>query len=73
VDEGRFIRAKVSTGMSDEERKHFWAHPEDIVGYIIEVHADALTQNEKEVGSNNYSLRFPSFNGKRGLAPGDKI
>lgn len=73
VDEGRFIKTNVATGMTDEDRDHFWKNPQDIVGYIVEVHADALTQNENEVGTANYSLRFPSYNGKRGLAPGDKI
>lgn len=73
VDEGRFIRSNVSTGMSDEQRDYFWANPHEIVGYIVEVHADELTQNEKEKGTNNYSLRFPSFNAVRGLSPGDKI
>lgn len=73
VDEGRFIRTNVATGLSDEQRNYFWEHPEEIVGWIIEVHADELTQNETDRGTNNYSLRFPSFNAKRGLAPGDKI
>lgn len=72
-DEGRFIRSNVATGMTDEDREYFWNNPKEIIGWVIEVHADELTQNEKDRGTNDYSLRFPSYNGKRGLAPGDKI
>ncbi len=73
VDEGRYIETNVATGMSDEDRDAFWADPSLIVGWIIEVHADEMTQNEKARGTNTYSLRFPSYAGKRGLKPGDKI
>lgn len=73
VDEGRHIRTNVSTGMTEEQRDYFWNNPSEIVGYIIEVHSDELTQDKHQKGTNNYSLRFPSFAGVRGLAAGDKI
>jgi ATP-dependent DNA ligase len=73
IDEGRHIKTNVATGMTDDQRDYFWKNPHEIIGWIIEVHADELTQNEKEKGTNNYSLRFPSFQGKRGLSSGDKI
>lgn len=72
-DDGKFISTNVATGISDEDRDFFWNNPDQIVGWIIEAHGDVLTQNEKQVGTNNYSMRFPSYNGRRGLSPGDKI
>lgn len=73
VDDGRYIETNVATGISDAQRDEWWADPSKIVGYIVEVHADELTQNQDAKGTNVYSLRFPAFNAIRGLKPGDKI
>ena len=40
---------------------------DDIIGYIIEVRADAITKNI----DGGYSLRFARFKGFRGTAPGE--
>ena len=73
VDDGIYIETNVATGMSDKERDQFRDDPSSIIGRIIEVRADALTQNADAVGTNVYSLRFPSFKGLRGTKPGEKI
>ncbi len=53
---------KVGSGFQKEEREDFFAHPEKIVGHIIEVGYFELSQNQKD---NGYSLRFPTFKGLR--------
>ena len=73
IDEGRYIETNVATGITDDLRDEWWSDPSKIIGYIIEVHADAVTQNEKAKRTNTFSLRFPAFNAIRGLKPGDKI
>jgi DNA ligase-1 len=50
-------------------RECFWEAQEDLIGKIVEVRADAITQNQ----DGTYSLRFPRFKGFRGFAPGEKI
>jgi hypothetical protein len=41
------------------------------MGKIVEVRADAITQNQDAV--NEYSLRFPRFMRFRGFEKGEKI
>lgn len=72
-DEGRFIRTNVSSGIEDHLRDEWWADPSKIVGYIVEIKADEMTQNEDAKNTENYSLRFPRFISVRGLFVGDKI
>lgn len=49
---------KVGSGFSHEERKHFWEHPDVILGGIVEVGYFEETKNSKD---DSLSLRFPTF------------
>jgi DNA ligase-1 len=69
VDEGRDIRVNVGSGLSDSDRTEFWANRDNLSGQIVEVRADAVTQNQ----DGTYSLRFPRFLRFRGFAVGEKI
>ncbi len=68
-DDGRRIRVNCGSGFSDSDRDIFWANREAIVGDIVEVRADAITQNQ----DGSYSLRFPRFLHFRGFAHGEKV
>jgi DNA ligase-1 len=71
-DDGKRIQVNVGSGFSDSNRDSFWAsHVEldNIVGQIIEVRADAVTQNQ----DGSYSLRFPRFLRFRGFEAGEKL
>ena len=67
VDDGKAIRVNVGSGFTDEQRDDFWSCRVD--GQIVEVRADAVTQNQ----DGSYSLRFPRFKGFRGFVAGEKI
>lgn len=67
VDDGRQIRVNVGSGFTDQQREDFWNCRAD--GHVIEVRADAVTQNQ----DGSYSLRFPRFVRFRGFAQGEKI
>ena len=41
----------------------------DLIGQLVEVRADAVTQNQ----DGTYSLRFPRFKTFRGFEAGEKI
>lgn len=69
VDDGRKIRVNVGSGLSDADRDTFWQHRDSITGHVVEVAADAVTQNQ----DGSYSLRFPRFVRFRGFEPGEKI
>lgn len=49
---------KVGSGFEKEERERFFAHPEEIVGHIIEIGYFELSKNQNDDG---FSLRFPTF------------
>ena len=68
-DDGKDIRVNVGSGLTDAQRKEFWADTQAIVGQIVEVRADAITQNQ----DGTYSLRFPRFLRFRGFKRGEKI
>ena len=71
-DDGKRIQVNVGSGFSDADRDSFWAaHVENdsIVGHLIEIRADAITQNQ----DGTYSLRFPRFLRFRGFEQGEKI
>lgn len=61
VQNGKTIRCKVGTGLSDEQRQSWAIHPGDIIDQIVEIGYFSLSQNSNELGTNNYSLRFPRF------------
>jgi DNA ligase-1 len=68
-DHGRRIRVNVGSGLSDANRDEFWASRDNVVGQVVEVMADAVTQNQ----DGTYSLRFPRFVRFRGFEPGEKL
>ena len=69
VDDGKDICVNVGSGFSDANRDDYWANRDEIVGKVVEVRADAITQNQ----DGTYSLRFPRFLHFRGFANGEKI
>jgi len=71
TDDGKFIKTNVGSGLTDEDREAFWKDTAKLIGKIVEVRADAITQNQDAV--NEYSLRFPRFMRFRGFDKGEKI
>jgi DNA ligase-1 len=69
VDDGKSISVNVGSGFTDDHRIEFWASRTLLPGNIVEVRADAVTQNQ----DGTYSLRFPRFKGFRGFELGEKI
>ncbi|CAB4126021.1 CDC9 ATP-dependent DNA ligase [uncultured Caudovirales phage] len=69
TDDGKFITVNVGSGLTDDMRNSFWADSDSLIGQLVEVRADAITQNQ----DGTYSLRFPRFKGFRGFEPGEKI
>ena len=69
VDDGKAIRVNVGSGFTDSNRNSFWMARDKLPGQIVEVRADAVTQNQ----DGTYSLRFPRFKGFRGFEVGEKI
>ena len=69
VDDGRSIRVNVGSGFSDSDRDEFWSGRNSLAGQVVEVRADAVTQNQ----DGTYSLRFPRFLKFRGFRVGEKL
>jgi DNA ligase-1 len=69
VDDGRLIQVNVGSGFSDLDRDEFWSGRDSLAGQVVEVRADAVTQNQ----DGSYSLRFPRFLKFRGFRVGEKI
>jgi DNA ligase-1 len=69
MDDGKRITVNVGSGFSDDNRIEFYRDRNLVVGRIVEVRADAVTQNQ----DGSYSLRFPRFKCFRGFAAGEKI
>ena len=68
-DDGKDITVNVGSGLSDALRDSIWGNRASVVGQIVEVRADAITQNQ----DGTYSLRFPRFLRFRGFEVGEKI
>jgi DNA ligase-1 len=68
-DNGRRINVNVGSGLSDSNRDEYWATRDSLLGCVVEVEADAVTQNQ----DGTYSLRFPRFVRFRGFEPGEKL
>ena len=68
-DDGRRIAVNCGSGFSDDDRRIFWDCRGQLVAQIVEVRADAVTQNQ----DGTYSLRFPRFLRFRGFEPGEKL
>lgn len=69
VDNERDICVNVGSGLSDANRDEYWSARDDLLGRVVEVAADAVTQNQ----DGTYSLRFPRFLRFRGFEPGEKL
>jgi DNA ligase-1 len=69
TDDGRDIRVNVGSGFTDDQRSSFWTSRDDLIGTLVEVRADAVTQNQ----DGTYSLRFPRFKTFRGFEQGEKL
>ena len=69
VDDGRTINVNVGSGLSDLNRDEYWSARDQLLGDVVEVQADAVTQNQ----DGTYSLRFPRFLRFRGFEPGEKL
>jgi DNA ligase-1 len=69
VDDGKTIRVNVGSGFSDSDRDSYWNSRDSLLGQIVEVRADAVTQNQ----DGTYSLRFPRFLRFRGFQVGEKL
>ena len=68
-DNGRRINVNVGSGLSDANRDEYWSARDQLLGDVIEIEADAVTQNQ----DGTYSLRFPRFVRFRGFEPGEKL
>ena len=71
TDMGKFIRTNVGSGLTDSDRESYWRDRDKLIGQVIEVRADAITQNQDV--TDEYSLRFPRFLRFRGFEPGEKL
>ena len=71
TDDGKFIKTNVGSGLTDEDRETFWKAKDKLIGQVVEVRADAITQNQN--AKDEWSLRFPRFLRFRGFEPGEKL
>ena len=71
TDQGKFIHVNVGSGLTDEQRDEIWNDRESVIGQVVEVKADCITQSQDV--EDTYSLRFPRFERFRGFAVGDKL
>jgi DNA ligase 1 len=69
TDDGKTITVNVGSGFTDDNRIEFWNSRDSLAGQLVEVRADAITQNQ----DGTYSLRFPRFLRFRGFEKGEKI
>jgi DNA ligase-1 len=69
IDDDKEITVNVGSGFSDTDRDSIWADRSMVIGQLVEVRADAVTQNQ----DGTYSLRFPRFKTFRGFVPGEKL
>ena len=68
-DNGRHICVNVGSGLSDGDRDEYWRSRDLLLGHLVEIQADAVTQNQ----DGSYSLRFPRFLRFRDFEAGDKV
>ena len=69
IDDGKTISVNVGSGFSDVHRDEYWNNRDALIGNLVEVRADAVTQNQ----DGTYSLRFPRFKTFRGFEAGEKL
>ena len=70
-DDGKFIKTNVGSGLTDSDRETYWKAKEKLIGQVVEVRADAITQNQN--AKDEWSLRFPRFLRFRGFEVGEKL
>jgi DNA ligase-1 len=70
-DDGKFIKTNVGSGLTDGNRDEFWKAKEKLIGQVVEIRADAITQNQD--AKDEWSLRFPRFLRFRGFEVGEKM
>ena len=68
-DNGRHICVNVGSGLSDGDRDEYWSSRDLLLGHLVEIQADAVTQNQ----DGSYSLRFPRFLRFRDFEAGEKV
>jgi DNA ligase-1 len=71
TDDGKFIKTNVGSGLTDADRETYWSARDKLIGQVVEVRADAITQNQN--AKDEWSLRFPRFLRFRGFEPGEKL
>ena len=71
TDMDKFIKTNVGSGLTDNNREQYWQARDKLIGQIVEIRADAITQNQEADGE--YSLRFPRFLRFRGFEIDEKI
>ena len=59
TSDGKTYMCNVGTGLSDAQRNRWTSHPDEIIGRIVEVAYFSVSQDAKNRGTKNYSLRFP--------------
>ena len=69
TDDGTFIQVKVGSGLTDQLRQDTWDNKDEVIGQLVEIRADAVTQNQ----DGTFSLRFPRFKTFRGFELGEKL
>jgi DNA ligase-1 len=69
-DEGKDIRVKVGSGLTDDDRTDIWSNQDAVIGQLVEIRADSFSLAD---GEEVYSLRFPRFKTFRGFNPGEKL
>ena len=68
-DDGRMVKVNCGSGFSDADRDTFWNSRDALINQLVEVRADAITQNQ----DGTYSLRFPRFKTFRGFEVHEKL
>lgn len=62
LDQGKHIEVTVGGGYSEELRDEIWNNQDKVLGRMVEIKGDVLTQSQD---SDTWSLRFPVFMGFR--------
>ena len=70
-DDGKFIKTNVGSGLTDSDRETYWKAKDKLVGQVVEVRADQITQNQN--AKDEWSLRFPRSLRFRGFKVGEKL
>lgn len=53
-----YIKTSCGSGFSDDQRVHYWQNKNDIVGKVVEIEYEQVTQNDK---TKQHSVSFPIF------------